>query len=318
MAEDREHNVPAEDAGQVDRLLEEATAQAVAEQFAEAAASLGESLALAVRLEYREGEARSLRHLGEFHLLRNDFTGAKEHFDRAERVCRGSDQFGEQAQALLGAATASLLLAMGDASPTVGAEVQRQIEDAVALFEKVGDRDGEATALLRLGEVRFIRNERKQALADFKQARGICEEIGDRDGEVASLLGSGLVEHVCGRSDSALAILRRACEICEQAGDRTGEAAALVEIGEIHLQQGSRRQAVEDFERALRISRETGEKGIEAIALLALSKLRAAQGRPKIAQVHLMRARAIGTDTSLPLLSPLLKKTVPRRQRIPE
>lgn len=145
---------------------------------------------------------------------------------------------------------------------------------ALRAARAIGDRRGEANALICLGLVNGNQGRQPLATAQYEQALALHEETGDLDGQARALNYLGLAHGREGRYAQAKDDLRRAATLFGTVGERTGGAHALSNLGVISRRQGELRQAVEHQSRALAAFREIGDRDAEATVLSRLGLVR--------------------------------------------
>ncbi|HEY3607154.1 MAG TPA: tetratricopeptide repeat protein [Pseudonocardiaceae bacterium] len=135
---------------------------------------------------------------------------------------------------------------------------------------EVGDRRGEANALVCLGLVNGHQGRQPQATAQFERALALHNETGDLDGQARALNYLGLAHAREGRYQQAQYDFQRTVTLFRTVGERNGEAFALSNLGAISLRQGDLRQAIDYQSQALAAFREIGDRDAEATVLSRL------------------------------------------------
>ena len=133
-------------------------------------------------------------------------------------------------------------------------------QDALAICQETGDRDGEGRILNNLGSAHQEMGRFEDASAWYQDALAICRETGDRLGEGRTLSNLGLAHYELRRFDQAITCYREALAIRREAGDRLGEGRTLSNLGLAY--SGLRRfeQAITCHQEALVIFREAGDR----------------------------------------------------------
>jgi CHAT domain-containing protein/Tfp pilus assembly protein PilF len=134
---------------------------------------------------------------------------------------------------------------------------------------------------------------KRKALARFEEALALWQKSGDRPGEVQTLNEIGLIHRILGDTDEAISIFERALALALQAGDRRGEAQARNDLGVAHHQQGRYGQALDDLQSARRIWEELSDSGELANTLYGLGVVQSANGDAEEALASLARALEI-------------------------
>ena len=141
------------------------------------------------------------------------------------------------------------------------------LEQALAICRDLDDRPGEAYALLELGTVRRFTAENPAAAQALEQALGIYRDLDDRPGQACTLLELGTVRRELNEYLAAAQILEQALGIYRDLGDRLGQANALNELGATWQVSGDYLAAAEILEQALGICRDIGSRLGQANAL---------------------------------------------------
>ncbi|MBW4718837.1 ATP-binding protein [Saccharothrix obliqua] len=134
----------------------------------------------------------------------------------------------------------------------------------LAAARAAGDRYGEASNLLCLGDVNWRRGTYDEALTCYTAAVGISREIGDRWLQGFGLRGTGLVHEERRRFDVAIEHFRAASEVFTSAGIDRGVAMCLLSIGNCHRHSHRFTEAVEQCERAVAAFGDLGDPWSEA------------------------------------------------------
>ncbi|MFN0085226.1 MAG: CHAT domain-containing tetratricopeptide repeat protein [Blastocatellia bacterium] len=152
-------------------------------------------------------------------------------------------------------------------------------EEALRLWRRVEDRQGQSLALHALGRLYDNLNEGDRALAHFTEALALRRDLKDRGGEAASLAGIGAIHNNRGERQKALEIYQQALSIREELKDRRGEANTLQSLGLVYRGLNQRARALEYFEKALAIRRELKDRRGEAGSLSEIGVMSRQMGR---------------------------------------
>jgi tetratricopeptide (TPR) repeat protein len=161
------------------------------------------------------------------------------------------------------------LNSIGEVYKSLG-EMQKALEkfnEALSIFQATGARRGKATTLNSIGEVYRSLGETQKALEKYNEALPISRATGDRRGEAITLNNIGLIYRALGETQKALEKYNEALPISRAAGDRRGEGATLRNIGAVYQSLGETRKALEKFNEALPILRDVDDRRLEANAL---------------------------------------------------
>ncbi|MDR7276626.1 tetratricopeptide repeat protein [Catenuloplanes atrovinosus] len=142
------------------------------------------------------------------------------------------------------------------------------------------DPTAKAHARLGLGGVLGQLGRLEQATDQLRQALRLYRRNNDLDGQARACTNLGVIDRLRGRYPSAIAHLKAAHRLYRRAGNRIGEAYPLICLGDLELQQGRYGLSTGYLDEALRLSRETGNLLAEASTLDSLGMLFLRLGQP--------------------------------------
>ncbi|MEM7793707.1 MAG: CHAT domain-containing protein [Cyanobacteria bacterium P01_C01_bin.118] len=128
-------------------------------------------------------------------------------------------------------------------------------------------RQLEADQLRAEGKEQAIRSNWRAALTTFQRALAIYQDIGDRTGEAKTLHNIGVMNKLLGNYSEALDYYAQSLAVKRDIGDRADEAPTLISIGEVHRVSGDYSEALNYYNQGLIIIRESGDRSLEAQAL---------------------------------------------------
>ncbi len=112
----------------------------------------------------------------------------------------------------------------------------QKYEEALSIFRKIGDVEGEGSSLLNLGSVYGCWGQYAKAVEYYEKSLEIKRKIGDVKGEGSTLMGLGEVYRHLGEHDKALASFQKGLEIYVKIGVPVGLPNDL--IGNLYLDIG--------------------------------------------------------------------------------
>jgi tetratricopeptide (TPR) repeat protein len=174
--------------------------------------------------------------------------------------------------------------------PTDALSIHGHARDAA---RRIGDRPGEAQALLGLGVTRYRRGSHEAAADYYAQALTLFRQAGDRTGEARAVGNLGIAEGRLGRYGPAAEHHREALGLFMDAGDRTGAARALNSLGIVELALGQHAPATAHQKEALALFRQESDHIGEANALTSLGLIEICTGQHRPATDHLTAALAL-------------------------
>ncbi len=146
-------------------------------------------------------------------------------------------------------------------------EALQSWEQALTIYQKIGNRQGEAASLNNLGNAYASLGQYQRAIEFHEQSLKIKLEIGNRQGEAASLNNLGNAYHSLGQFHRAIEFQQQSLEISREIGNRRGEALSLNSFGNVYQSLGQFHRAIEFHQESLGISREIGNRRGEASSL---------------------------------------------------
>lgn len=149
-------------------------------------------------------------------------------------------------------------------------ETQKGLEyygRALPLRQAAGDRRGEASTLNNMGRVYALVGEHQKALDYYNRALPISRALGDRQREVSELQNIGVVYASVGEHEKALYYYNQALPLWRAIKNRRGEAHALTLIGAVYISMGENHRALDYFDHALPLRRAVGDRRGEAHTL---------------------------------------------------
>jgi tetratricopeptide (TPR) repeat protein len=169
-------------------------------------------------------------------------------------------------------------------------------EQALPLFQRVGDRENEYTVLGRLGRAYRTLGEFEEAIAFHTQALGIARELGDGQAAAMLLDRLGVAYRRLGQIQQAREQFEKALNIARETGDQRGETRYLGNLGSVYRELGKPGQAEQYHRKAIVAVQEMGYRREEAIWTGSLGLDYRAQGRSEEAFATLEHAVSIAHE----------------------
>jgi tetratricopeptide (TPR) repeat protein len=170
-------------------------------------------------------------------------------------------------------------------------------EAAARAAQRLGNRLGQASAMIELGGLRWLAGDYPAAAQALEQALSIFRDIGDRPGQAYALTYLGTVPWLAGDCRAAAQALEQPLSIFGDAGDRIGQAVVLTQLGFVQQRAGDYLAAAQALEQALSIFRDVGGRPDQAYALTHLGAVRRLTGDNPAAVQALEQALSIFCDT---------------------
>jgi DNA-binding SARP family transcriptional activator/predicted ATPase len=147
-------------------------------------------------------------------------------------------------------------------------EARRLFEQALALYQAVGDRWGMANTLASLGGVAWNLGDYQEARRWHEESLAIRQSLGDQRGIAASLMAVGSTALSQGRLDDAEQLVRKGCALHQEIGDQRGIADGLRHLGVALLALGKLAEASSLLKRCVAIYTDLGfQFGLEVAML---------------------------------------------------
>ncbi|MGH2601998.1 MAG: ATP-binding protein, partial [Dehalococcoidia bacterium] len=168
-----------------------------------------------------------------------------------------------RAQALLGAGVLSEMI--GDS-----AAARAFREESLGLYQRLGDRQGIASAQAHLGRITFRQGDLPAARVLFEASLAHYQELGEKPGIAEALGRLALIALRQGDNDAARTQSEARLAICRELGNRDGAADTLELLSTVAGEQGDHERQVALLEESLALYRELGNRGGIALALGSL------------------------------------------------
>jgi CHAT domain-containing protein/tetratricopeptide (TPR) repeat protein len=138
-------------------------------------------------------------------------------------------------------------------SPEKWREIIANFEEALTLWRRLGDRQGELRTLIRLGGARLNTGDTQTAQKYYQEAFSLARALGDRNQEPYVLFGLGVIYSRQGKPQQALEAYDQAKQAFASMSLRENEAGAIVNIAIVHQSLRDHRKSLEYYEQALQI-----------------------------------------------------------------
>jgi CHAT domain-containing protein len=178
-------------------------------------------------------------------------------------------------------------------------ELQRAIktfETALSLFTDVGDRSGQALALLNLGYTSSDSGNPHVAFKYYQDSLTSWQSIDDGRGIALAQDALGGAYSTLGEEQLALNLHKQAVEHFRAIGNKQGEAMALNGVGTVYQDLNQYQEAFDKYFEALRIYESIGNRGYAALNKYSLGKMLYLQGQIEPALIYYRESLFVGRD----------------------
>lgn len=173
------------------------------------------------------------------------------------------------------------------------AAARAHFEDSLALFEKLGNKEGVANSFNNLGLVARHQGDHAQALANFERSLAWFREIGGRQGISWALSNLGLLAMEQGDYEVARAYMTEGLAIARELGNQVGVARALNNLGLAAYHQSDYLFARICYEESLAIKRALNNKLGIPPTLYNLGSIALHQNDLSLAEAYITEALAL-------------------------
>ncbi|MDJ1185926.1 tetratricopeptide repeat protein, partial [Roseofilum casamattae] len=143
-------------------------------------------------------------------------------------------------------------------------------ESSLVLFRQLGDRRGEALALLGLGQDYYTLGDHEQALHCSQQALDVAQKIGDRSSEANAINILGMLCRVDDNYQQAINFHQQQIAIAREFGGLREEGYAMGNLSVVYEKLGDYIQSANYAQQYLSISQKLGDRRGEGAALHSL------------------------------------------------
>lgn len=251
-------------------------------RFSEAIATAEHAQTLAQAGDDLGAEAYALFVLGNALLVQSEFSRAHGLLTQALALARAAGLRWHEASILTARAYAANSLRRYS-------EVRTALRQALTIFREIGAMRDEATALNALGNIAEDRGD-PTAQEWYEQALRLYRRLGDRDGESGVLHNLGVVAILLGQYDAARVALEEALRGFHKLGSRFGQAITNYNLGRMNRALTRWGDAEQHFTIALDLARAIGNREIEVAILNGLAQTYALQDRRSAARKSYVQA----------------------------
>lgn len=265
--------------------------------YTESAGVYGQALELLSGGADWAAEEMEIRYgLGVLHRQQGKFAEAQQELERSLDLARSLENRPEEAKILAALATVAHLHRRDyDAALAYN-------QQALEIRRQIGDRAGEGSSLLAIGQSYSGQGRYTEALVAFQNALALQQSLGNRWWEAIVWNEIGIVRMQVGQFDEARASLAQALAVVQEIGVEVGAAYIRANLGQILRDTGQAAEAETVLSASLEFAVQRDDRHLEAICHSDLALLLMGQGEPVRAKERAQRAidlySAIGTPAS--------------------
>ncbi len=150
---------------------------------------------------------------------------------------------------------------------TLWKEAVGRLEEAVKVFEHVGNLSDLAATLNNIGRINNLQGKLEEALNYYKRALALAEQVGNPENIATTLNNIGIVYDSQVKLEESLSYYELALALLEQVGNSANIATTLNNIGSVYDSQGKLEEALNYYERALALRVQVGDPAEIAASL---------------------------------------------------
>ncbi len=170
------------------------------------------------------------------------------------------------------------------------AEMEEVSREAIALSEAASAPLVLARGQTLLGTALIYQGRGEEAKAEIDRATAAYRSAEDQRGVATSLLTAGRIDHMQGRVSAAIPQITEALGIFHGLGDRRAMAAACVALGQMRLERGEVEQAKVYARQGIELNDGTGERGMLLRSMLLMAQAEVEAGEWEPARDRLLAA----------------------------
>ncbi|MCO5972479.1 AfsR/SARP family transcriptional regulator [Actinoallomurus soli] len=152
-------------------------------------------------------------------------------------------------------------------------------QHALDAARRTGDRLGEAVMLRGLAERCAFLSDNATRLSYAQQALALFEQLGEMAGQADALYHCADVHRQTGHTETAIALLEQGLRRATDGGHLVGEAQAREGLGKVHTDQGRLEEALRDYERSAAIWQGLGRHRYRALITRSIGIIERELGR---------------------------------------
>ena len=237
--------------------------------------------------------------LGQLYLRQGELARSIAALQEGFPLLEAAQDWPGQAETLLHLSTARSFLAESD---------DTEAEQALTIYERLGDRRGMVRVLIHLGNGDNARGDYDLAASHYQRALSLSQEIGDRQTEASCLINLAIIAKRRQEYEKSRDLSQRSMGLFRETGARLGLAAALNNLGDLARLTGEPEAAQRWYTESLTIRRQAGDRLGEGVLCHNLGRAALDLGDGAAARAHLKDGLtiAVAIDSKLLLMQVLV------------
>jgi len=180
-------------------------------------------------------------------------------------------------------------------------EASRSLEQALTIYQDVGDPMGVINSLKTLGDINFSMGQYASSIDYYQNSLRVAKNIANLPGQANALIGLSNAYLYLGQEQESKKFKQQAEEVTKEFGNPRGSAAFLGNLGLISQSQGQYQQAVNFFQQQLEIYQAIKDAFGISESLNNLATAYASLGKPDDVILVLDQQLQVAKDSNNPL-----------------
>jgi tetratricopeptide (TPR) repeat protein len=193
-------------------------------------------------------------------------------------------------------------LHLSTARSFVAESEQTEAAQALAIYERLGDRMGMIRTLVQLGNSENAQGEYAAAVAYYERGLALSQEIGDRQTEASCLINLAIIAKRRQEYEKSRDLSQRSMSLFRETGAQMGVATALNNLGDLAQLSAAYAEAQNWYGESLTIRLQSGDQLGAGLLYYNLSRAALSLGRRDEAGERLKRALTIAQEIGSTLL----------------
>jgi len=169
-------------------------------------------------------------------------------------------------------------------------------DHGLALFNEVGDREGQARGHLFNAYIAGTIGEPDKAANEISSASRLYEEVSNKAGQALCLTAKGLSRSLLRDEEHAMALHREAAEIFRAIGDRSSEAITVNALGQAYENLTNYPAALQNYEKALDLLGENPKGDVAAMTVFKIARMQRLTGNLQQSLANYERCLRLSRD----------------------
>ncbi len=225
-----------------------------------------EGIALADKLNYKKGKAKTLKLIGLYYSHKSDYDQALKYYNEALKLNKEIENKKGISNCLnnIGIVYSRL----NNYSKTL-----EYYQKSMKIDEELKDSLGVAISLKNIGSIYRILGDSTRSIENYRKSLAIFQKREDKKRIARSYLSLGYVYKDFGKYDKALEYFKKSLKINEEIGDKKGISNALNSIGDAFYLLGDYSKSMDYYQKSIKFYKEIGDEYGVALSLTNIGQI---------------------------------------------